>query len=113
MQNTIASLTGAIDNLQQQQLNMHTRQETITSTLEQVLSALQQLRGYNHPSPQNQESSTAGSLILEVDGDACVDTRPSTGEYRAANAGSEARLTSHVSNTEGVPLGYQGTINHT
>ena len=112
MQNTIVSLTGAIDSLQQQQLNMHTRQETITSTLEQVLSALQQLRGYNHSSPQNQESSTAGSLIQEVDGDACVDTRPSTGEYRAANGGSEARSTSYVSNTEDVPLSCQWTINH-
>ena len=76
MQNTIASLTGAIDSLQQQQLNMHTRQESITSTLEQVLSALQQLRGYNHSSPQNHESSTAGSLLPEA---SYVDTRPSTG----------------------------------
>ena len=44
MQNTIASLTGAIDSFPQQHLNMHTRQEIITSTLEYVLSALQQLR---------------------------------------------------------------------
>ena len=110
MQNTIASLTGAIDSLQQQQLNMHTRQESITSTLQQVLSALQQLRGYNHSSPQNQESSTASSLLPEA---SYVDTRPSTGECRAANGGSEARSTSYVNNTEGVPLVYQGTINHT
>ena len=38
MQNTIASLTGATDSLQQQQLNMHTRQESITSTLEGLVS---------------------------------------------------------------------------
>ena len=75
MQNTIASLTGATDSLKQQLLSMHARQETIKSTLEQVLSALQQLRGYNHSSLQNQDSSTVGSLTLEVGGDACVESR--------------------------------------
>ena len=33
IQNTIASLTGAIDSFQQQHFNMHTRQETITTHL--------------------------------------------------------------------------------
>ena len=43
-QNTIAGLTSAITGLQQEHLNMHTRQENITGTLEQVLSALHDIR---------------------------------------------------------------------
>ena len=44
MQNTIVGLTNAIGNLQQEQINMHTRQDNITGTLGQVLSVLQGLR---------------------------------------------------------------------
>ena len=44
MQNTIVGLTNAIGNLQQEQINMHTRQDDITGTLGQVLSVLQGLR---------------------------------------------------------------------
>ena len=44
MQNTIVGLTNAIGNLQQEQINMHTRQDNITGTLGQVLSVLQVLR---------------------------------------------------------------------
>ena len=43
MQNTIAGLTNAIGNLQQEQINMHTRQDNINGTLGQVLLVLQGL----------------------------------------------------------------------
>ena len=67
MQNTICGLANAISNLQQGQLNiqqehasMHTRQESITDTLEQVLSALTEIRDGRHTSlpDQNSQSST-------------------------------------------------------
>ena len=44
MQNTMAGLSSAIGSLQQEHLNLHTRQESITSTLTQVLSVLQELK---------------------------------------------------------------------
>ena len=44
IQNSIAGLTNAIGNLQQEQINIHTRQDNITGTLGQVLSVLQGLR---------------------------------------------------------------------
>ena len=44
MQNTMAGLTNAIGNLQQEHLNMHSRQENITGTLTQVLSVLQDIK---------------------------------------------------------------------
>ena len=49
MQNTMAGLSSAIGSLQQEHLNMHTRQEIITSTLTQVLSVLQKLKDGNRP----------------------------------------------------------------
>ena len=44
MQNTMAGLTNVIGNLQQEHLNMHSRQENITGTLTQVLSVLQSFK---------------------------------------------------------------------
>ena len=60
MQNTRAGLTSAIGNLQQEHLNMHTRQDSITGTLEQGLSALYTIKDSNHKSDSSQvnESST-------------------------------------------------------
>ena len=67
MQTTIHGLDNAISNLQQGQLNiqqehasMHTRQESITGTLEQICSALTEIRDGRHISlpDQNSQSST-------------------------------------------------------
>ena len=52
MQSTITGLTSAINNLQQEHLTMNTRQDSITGTLEQVLSALQELKSANTTSSQ-------------------------------------------------------------
>ena len=57
MQNTMAGLSSAIGSLQQEHLNMHTRQESITSTLTQVLSVLQELKDGNRPIAAQQPSS--------------------------------------------------------
>ena len=56
MQSTITGLTSAINNLQQEHLTMNTRQDSITGTLEQVLSALQELKSANTTSSQIQSS---------------------------------------------------------
>ena len=60
MQNTRAGLTSVIGNLQQEHLNMHTRQDSMTGTLDQVLSALYTIKDSNHTSDSIQvnESST-------------------------------------------------------
>ena len=57
MQNTMAGLSSAIGSLQQEHLNMHTRQESITSTLTQVLSVLQELKDGNRSIAIQQTSS--------------------------------------------------------
>ena len=54
MQSTITGLTSAINNLQQEHLTMNTRKDSITGTLEQVLSALQELKSANTTSSQIQ-----------------------------------------------------------
>ena len=61
MQNTICGLANAISSLQQGQMSiqqeyasMHTRQENITCTLEQVLSALQDIKDGHHTSQSSQ-----------------------------------------------------------
>ena len=59
MQNTIAGLTSAIGNLQQEHLNMHTRQDSITGTLEQVLSALYTIKDSNHTSASSQVNASS------------------------------------------------------
>ena len=59
MQNTIAGLTSAIGNLQQEHLNMHTRQDSITGTLEQVLSALYTIKDSNHASAASQVNASS------------------------------------------------------
>ena len=53
MQNTISGLSNAIGCLQQQQVDIHRRQNNITGTLEQVLTALQDLRDRNCPAIVN------------------------------------------------------------
>ena len=60
MQNTITGLTSAINDLQEEHLTMNTRQDNITGTLEQVLSALQELKSASASSSQMQ--SSMGSL---------------------------------------------------
>ena len=54
VQTTITGLTNAISNLQQEQVTMHSRQENITGTLEQVLSALQDLKDNSRTTLQTQ-----------------------------------------------------------
>ena len=58
MQNTMAGLTNAIGNLQQEHLTMHSRQENITGTLTQVLSVLQDIKDGNHTNATHQTSAT-------------------------------------------------------
>ena len=53
----MAGLSSAISSLQQEHLNMHTRQESITSTLTQVISVLQELKDDNRPIAAQQRSS--------------------------------------------------------
>ena len=59
IQNTISGLYNAISGIQQQQANMHVRQDNITSTLECVLSALQELKDYNSTSVGNSDSASS------------------------------------------------------
>ena len=59
IQNTISGLTNAISGIQQQQANMHVRQDSITSTLECVLSALQELKDCNSTSVGNSASASS------------------------------------------------------
>lgn len=64
IQNTISGLTNAISGIQQQQANMHVRQDSITSTLECVLLALQQLKDCNSTSVRNRaNASSTGTYI--------------------------------------------------
>ena len=58
MQNTMAGLTNAIGNLQQEHLTMHSRQENITGTLTQVLSVLQDIKDGNQTNALHQTSAT-------------------------------------------------------
>ena len=58
MQNTMAGLTNAIGNLQQEHLTMHSMQENITGTLTQVLSVLQDIKDGNHTNAPHQTSAT-------------------------------------------------------
>ena len=57
MQNTMAGLSNAIGMLQQEQLNMHARQENITGTLTQVLSVLQELKDGSSSTGERQMST--------------------------------------------------------
>ena len=59
IQNTISGLTNAISGIQHQQANMHVRQDSITSTLECVLSALQELKDCNSTSVGNSDSANS------------------------------------------------------
>ena len=58
MQNTMAGMTNAIGNLQQEHVNMHSRQENITGTLTQVLSVLQDLKDSNHTHAPHRTGAT-------------------------------------------------------
>ena len=59
IQNTISGITNAMSGIQQQQANMHMRQDIITSTLECVLAALQELKDCNFTSVGNSASASS------------------------------------------------------
>ena len=60
MQNTIAGLSNAIGCLQQQQVYMYMRQDNITGTLQQVLTAMRSLRDKSSPTQGHLSSSSVG-----------------------------------------------------
>ena len=63
IQNTISGLTYTISGIQQQQASMHVRQDSITSTLECVLSALQELRDCNFTSVGHSASAISAEKV--------------------------------------------------
>ena len=102
MQITIAGLTRAISNPQQELLNMHTRQENITGTLSQVLSVLQELKDGNYTPAPNQRS--ASSLQNEDPApypwSSSIDRHPRSGsDVSLRNRVSLSRDESHISAT--------------
>ena len=77
MQSTIAGLTSAISNLQQEHLTMHTRQANITGTLEQVLSTLQELKDNGRVTLQNQgRTDNNSSSQQQISSREDVSSRP-------------------------------------
>ena len=98
MQKTIAGLTSAMGNIQEEHLNMHTRQENITGTLTQVLSVLKELKDGNYTSAPNQRS--ASSLQNE---DSTLHPWSSSID-RHTRSGSDETLSYSVSLSRDVPL---------
>ena len=110
MQNTMSGLSSAIGSLQQEHLNMHTRQESITSTLTQVLSVLQELKDGNHSIASHQPSSSNiqndGSKNLPLTTSGSTDRHP--GSLNDASTRNRVSLshdepnstTSHVSSID-------------
>ena len=110
MQNTRAGLTSAIGNLQQEHLNMHTRQDIITGTLEQVLSALYTIKDSNHTSDSSQvnERSTCNinsatpTVNSSIDG-RCIPYSATDQSRRGLRSAGEYQncTVHHVSNING------------
>lgn len=75
MQNAISGLSSAIGCLQQQQVDIHRRQNNITGTLEQVLTALQDLKDRNSPAIVNPSSGSVENggpeLVIQAGANAC------------------------------------------
>ena len=85
MQNTISGLSNAIGCLQQQQVDMYMRQDNITSTLEQVLTALQNLRDRSSPTQVHLSSSSVGHGSSELSVGANARTSCLNDETTAGN----------------------------
>ena len=88
MQNTIIGLTNAISNLQQEQINMHKRQENITGTLGQVLSVLQGLKDGSFPSASNQGSVQSMGFAQSAINNSAHLNPESLGDRCMSNEGS-------------------------
>ena len=71
MQNTITGLGIAMDNIQAQQVYMHTQQETMSSAMQQVMAMLQLLtkekQGLNHSNHNSQIQNQRSNLVLHGD----------------------------------------------
>ena len=78
MQSTITGLTSAINNLQKEHSTMNTRQDSITGTLEQVLSALQELKSANASSSQMQSSMGVPSAPISNSTNAKANSQRNT-----------------------------------
>ena len=77
VQNTITGLTNAISTLQQEHVTKHSRQENITGTLEQVLSALQDLKDNSHTTLQTQtRTENSSSAQPQMSSSENVTTMP-------------------------------------
>ena len=88
MQNTIIGLTHVISNMQQEHASMHTRQDSITGTLGQVLSALTEIRdGHVSLSGQNSQSNTGRGENGPPSSSSNIDRHPgSSNGSSSANA---------------------------
>ena len=88
MQNTIIGLTHVISNMQQEHASMHTRLDSITGTLGQVLSALTEIRdGHVSLSGQNSQSNTGRGENGPPSSSSNIDRHPgSSNGSSSANA---------------------------
>ena len=112
MQNTMAGLSNAIGTLQQEQLNMHARQENITGTLTQVLSVLQELKDGNSSTGKHQMSTnktqSERSTYLPS------GTNRNTGRhYESQNDVSSTHLSLRTNNSVDRQYGAPNDVNNT
>ena len=112
MQSTMAGLSNAIGTLQQEQLNMHTRQENITGTLTQVLSVLQELKDGNSSTGERQMSTN--NTQSERSTYLPSGTTRSTGRhYEAQNDVSSTHLSLRTNNSVDRQYGAPNDVNNT
>ena len=112
MQNTMAGLSNAIGMLQQEQLNMHARQENITGTLTQVLSVLQELKDGNSSTHERQMSTN--NTQSERSTYLPSDTNRSTGRhYESQNDVSSTHLSLRTKSSVDRQYGAPNDVNNT
>ena len=107
VQNTMIGLNNAINSIQHQQVNMqrqqtdmHLKQETITSALNNVMLMLQELTKSNQNSTQNNSVSIAQ-----------IGTVPSQGDYISPDAGSARSRPIDLYNAEGAQRSSRHDVN--